>query len=173
MTDLASPPFFRFELDFAESLRCIPMSVRRKLDLCAIKLSLKQWSRFLPQEREDLLDLPCETAPEREAYRARLLALIALRSDEPPRLLLRDEQALWRETDRVPNCVLDQAATDRVTPPDAAAWRSLSELQRFALVKLARSQHENENFVPALIEFGLLDARAALPDRETRQHEDR
>jgi hypothetical protein len=31
----------------------------------------------------------------------------------------------------------------------------LTPLQRFALIKLTRSQHENNNFLPALIEFGL------------------
>jgi hypothetical protein len=33
-------------------------------------------------------------------------------------------------------------------------WRGLSELQRYALIKLTRDKHENANFVPALIEFG-------------------
>ncbi|WP_414520046.1 nitrate reductase associated protein [Synechococcus sp. H55.10] len=34
-------------------------------------------------------------------------------------------------------------------------WRSLQDIQRFALVKLSRSHHENKNFLPALQEFGL------------------
>ncbi len=33
---------FDFESDFVASLRCIPMCVRFKLDLCEIKLSLRQ-----------------------------------------------------------------------------------------------------------------------------------
>jgi hypothetical protein len=38
-------------------------------------------------------------------------------------------------------------------------WASLLPLQRFALIKLSRSNHENHNFVPALQEFGLLGDR--------------
>ncbi len=34
-------------------------------------------------------------------------------------------------------------------------WRSLQDIQRFALLKLRRSHHENKNFLLALREFGL------------------
>jgi hypothetical protein len=34
-------------------------------------------------------------------------------------------------------------------------WASLTPLQRFALIKLSRSGHENSNFLPALQEFQL------------------
>ncbi|MEN9210118.1 MAG: nitrate reductase associated protein [Thermostichus sp. DG02_2_bins_29] len=34
-------------------------------------------------------------------------------------------------------------------------WKNLEDLQRFALIKLSRSNHENKNFLPALQEFGL------------------
>ena len=34
-------------------------------------------------------------------------------------------------------------------------WKNLNPLQRFALTKLTRGGHENENFLPALREFGL------------------
>jgi hypothetical protein len=35
-------------------------------------------------------------------------------------------------------------------------WASLTPLQRFALIKLSRSGHENRNFLPALQEFDLV-----------------
>jgi hypothetical protein len=35
-------------------------------------------------------------------------------------------------------------------------WKSLSALQRFALLKLYRPGHENKNFKKALKEFGLI-----------------
>ncbi|MGK7938235.1 MAG: nitrate reductase associated protein, partial [Xenococcaceae cyanobacterium] len=34
-------------------------------------------------------------------------------------------------------------------------WKSLTPLQRFALIKLSRPSHENKNFLPAAKEFGL------------------
>lgn len=157
MTALADNTLFRFEEDFAGSLRCIPMCVRLKLDLTGIKLSLRQWSQFGAQARRHLLDLPCATFHHQQLYRDTLIALIGQHCDEPPRDLALNDEPLWQATSAVPSCVMGQAAADRVSPPTTAAWCALSPLQRFALVKLARSRHENENFVPALREFGLLE----------------
>jgi hypothetical protein len=36
------------------------------------------------------------------------------------------------------------------------AWKDLSILQRFALIKLSRPSHENKNFLSALAEFNLV-----------------
>jgi hypothetical protein len=38
-----------------------------------------------------------------------------------------------------------------------ANWQQCTPSQRFALIKLSRSNHENANFYPALQEFGLFD----------------
>ena len=67
---------FEFEKDFSASLRCIPMAVRFKLDHSGVKLSLRQWSRFQHQDREQLLNLPCETTEQVSRYRETLVALI-------------------------------------------------------------------------------------------------
>ncbi|GBQ22632.1 hypothetical protein AA12717_1254 [Gluconacetobacter sacchari DSM 12717] len=147
---------FDFESDFAGSLRCIPMIARQKLDIAGIKLSLRQWSQLSREGRGRLADLRCGTAEEREAYRALVLCLIAARSDEPPRYLATADFADWREAGRMPDAVRAQADADGVPPPTPAQWAALTPLQRFALIKLARSQHENENFVPAMREFGVL-----------------
>jgi hypothetical protein len=83
---------FAFESDFVATLRCVPMAVRFKLDHCGIKLTLRQWSRFTPEDRKRLLLAPCDTPREVEAYRSTLTELVALRSggelrrlEEPPR----------------------------------------------------------------------------------------
>ena len=36
-------------------------------------------------------------------------------------------------------------------------WRKLTNIQRFALLKLCRPGHENKNFPKAITEFGLLN----------------
>jgi hypothetical protein len=54
--------FFQFEADFVDSLRCIPMQVRMKLDTCGIKLKLTHWHQFTQQERQALVEMPCTTA---------------------------------------------------------------------------------------------------------------
>jgi hypothetical protein len=46
-----SARFFNFESDFVESLRCVPMCVRLKLDLAGVKLKLNEWSKMDPAER--------------------------------------------------------------------------------------------------------------------------
>nr|WP_319421691.1 nitrate reductase associated protein [Pleurocapsa sp. FMAR1] len=35
-------------------------------------------------------------------------------------------------------------------------WENLTQMQRFVLIKLSRSNHENRNFIPALKEFHLV-----------------
>ena len=61
--------FFQFEADFVESLRCIPMQVRMKLDTCGVKLKLTHWNQFTLAEREALVEMPCTTEDEIETYR--------------------------------------------------------------------------------------------------------
>jgi hypothetical protein len=46
---------FDFEADFTADLRCIPMAVRRKLDLAGVKLKLQHWSELDEAERAELL----------------------------------------------------------------------------------------------------------------------
>ncbi|MFT8717911.1 nitrate reductase associated protein [Acetobacter sp.] len=147
---------FDFESDFAGSLRCIPMITRQKLDIVGIKLSLRQWSRFSREERGTLTELSCETPDEQTAYRALVLQLIAARSDEAPTYLLTQNFDDWQRNDRMPEAVKVQSVADGVLPPTAEQWAALTPLQRFSLIKLARSKHENENFVPAMKEFGIL-----------------
>ncbi|WP_222548179.1 nitrate reductase associated protein [Asaia lannensis] len=147
---------FAFEQDFAGTLRCIPMCVRLKLDLVRIKVSLRQWSQIGADQRRVLLDLPCTTPEQQHVYRDTLVALIERHCDEPVKELVKNDDALWQDAGAVPECVIAQATSDHVDPPSCDSWQALNPLRRFALVKLARSKHENENFVPAMREFGLL-----------------
>ncbi|PZQ56360.1 MAG: hypothetical protein DI570_21135 [Phenylobacterium zucineum] len=146
---------FAFEDDFVATLRCIPMAVRLKLDRSGIKLTLRQWSRFTPEDRRSLLNLPCASGAEVDAYRGRLIALVAERAGEDARPLPEPPSALWEAAGETPPVVTDYARTVGVPPPTGGQWRRLSELQRFVLVKLTRDNHDNVNFVPALREFGL------------------
>lgn len=151
-----NPMIFEFERDFAGSLRCIPMIARQKLDIVGIKMTLRQWSRVSRDERGMLVDMPCDTKAEQDTYHALVQDLIATRTDEPVRFLATQRLEDWREADRMPEAVLTQSQTDGVPPPTPEQWAALAPLKRFALIKLARSKHENENFVPALKEFGIL-----------------
>jgi hypothetical protein len=149
---------FAFESDFVATLRCIPMAVRFKLDLAGIKVTLRQWSRFNLADRSDLLELPCGTPEQIQVYRQRLVDLIALRTDEPAKDIPVDAAPPWNDGEAVPAAVTDFAGLVNVTPPSLPQWAALSPLRRFTLVKLTRDSHDNENFVPAMAEFGLLRA---------------
>lgn len=151
---------FAFESDFVSTLRCIPMAVRFKLDTCAIKLSLRQWSRFTLGDRQHLLTAPCESPAEIEAYRQGLVALIALRASEPARALIEVPCEQWKDAHNVPMSVVQQAHSVGLVPPSRAQWAHLTELQRFVLIKLTRDKHDNLNFAPAMSEFGIAEATA-------------
>jgi len=155
---IETPPaharLFRFEDDFVRTLRCIPMCVRFKLDRTSIKLSLRQWSRFTLADRLDLRLMPCETSADVETYREALIGLIRARAKEEPKALAEAPPPGWLSP-TTPEAVQRLAAEQRVAPPSDSGWASLSELERYAIVKLTRDRHENANFVPAMEEFGL------------------
>lgn len=152
-----SSEIFAFEKDFAGALYCIPMVVRRKLDLCGVKVSLKQWNRFALDEREHMVVQDCETPTEVDAYGRYVMNVIENRTHEPAQLLERDDGAEWNDANSVPPRVKDYSIERDVHPPTAAQWAALTPLQRFAIFKLTRPGHSNENFVPAMREFGLID----------------
>jgi hypothetical protein len=52
--------------------------------------------------------------------------------------------------------VADYARRVGQTPPSDRQWSALTRLQRFALIKLTRDNHDNVNFIPAMMEFGLV-----------------
>lgn len=144
--------FFQFEADFVESLRCIPMQVRLKLDTCGIKLKLPQWHQFGAVERQSLVDLPCLSAEEIAAYRRYLNGLVMAYTGAPATELAVELEPDWMQAVRVPTLV--QAKADQVGwILTTEQWAVLTPLQRFALIKLSRSSHENSNFLPALEEF--------------------
>ena len=151
-----SPEIFQFEKDFAGALYCIPMAVRRKLDLAGVKVSLKQWNKFALDERERMVAQRCETPGEIDAYSGYVVGVIENRTNEPAQLLERDAGAEWNGASSVPQRVVDYSIERDVHPPTLAQWAALTPLQRFAIFKLTRPGHSNENFVPAMREFGLI-----------------
>ncbi|WP_234734043.1 nitrate reductase associated protein [Tellurirhabdus bombi] len=146
--------YFRFENDFVDSLRCIPMVVRYKLDTCGIKLKLPEWVKLSVTEKKELAVHPCFTADEREHYRYFLQNMVLKRcfheaSTLPP------VDAAWEALNEVPAEVQQKAAEWNCASLTLVQWIRLDVLQRFALVKLSRSGHEGRNFPRALQEFGI------------------
>jgi hypothetical protein len=149
--------FFQFEADFADSLRCIPMKVRMKLDTCGVKLKLTHWNQFAHDERQALITMPCQTPEEIQAYRNFLQQLVIAKTGVPAGELPTDVNPPWMNTTTIPEIVSEKAIEFdvQITPRQ---WESLTPLQRFALIKLSRPSHENQNFYPALREFKLVES---------------
>jgi hypothetical protein len=147
--------FFQFEADFVDNLRCIPMQVRFKLDTCGIKLKLSHWNHFSPTERQALVEQPCTTKIEIQAYREGLQQLVKKYSGAPAEELPVESHPAWMDENIIPHSIKEKAEENGVTVTHQQ-WVTLTPLQRFALLKLSRSNHENKNFLPAIQEFHLL-----------------
>ncbi len=147
--------FFEFEADFVDSLRCIPMQVRYKLDTCGIKLKLSDWHQMTTLERANLVKLPCAKETEIQFYQDYLQKLILERTGTPVSKLPIEPHPPWIDTATVPPSVQEKAQEIGVTIT-LQQWEMLTPLQRFALIKLSRSGHENKNFPKAIAEFKLI-----------------
>jgi hypothetical protein len=145
---------FDFEADFSADLRCIPMAVRRKLDLAGIKLKLQHWSELGEAERAELLawaDDPVAIEALRQHLQARTNALSAGQAKDLPRA----DAEPWQQADQLPE-VLAASCAQLNLELRCGGWAELNELQRFALVNLSHPGHEHRNLPRALAEFGLL-----------------
>jgi hypothetical protein len=145
---------FGFEADFTADLRCIPMAVRRKLDLAGIKLKLQHWSALDESDRANLLAWSDDAAAI-EALRQHLLARTSSLSAGQAKELPRPAGEAWQQATELPE-VLAASCAQLGLELGSGSWGDLTELQRFALVKLSHPGHEHRNLPQALAEFGLL-----------------
>jgi hypothetical protein len=150
------PMYFAFEDDFVEeNIRCIPMITRFKMDIAGIKLKLWEWCKFTINERKQLADLPCMSTEEIIFYKNYLEQAIRLRAGNAPTYLPFNENPAWANLDVIDE-MLQEKANEYNWVISIEQWRSLNNLQRFALLKLYRPGHENKNFPKAMKEFKLV-----------------
>ncbi len=147
--------FFEFERDFIDSLRCIPMIVRYKLDTCGVKLKLNHWHIFDEKEKESLVFKPCETLDEIKEYAHYLQELIRKKTGEYAKTLEIELTPQWLNIDKIPEQIQEKEKEFNFHL-ELSQWQKLTPLQRFVLIKLSKSGHENRNFLPALKEFNLI-----------------
>lgn len=148
--------YFLFEEDFIEkNVRCIPMIVRFKMDKAGIKLKLAEWSKFSVKERIELAKKTCSNEKEAKQYNKYLAALIKRCTGREATVLEISLHPEWADMYKVPEMLNERISEFRwVISP--VQWKSLTDLQRFALLKLCKEGHENKNFPTALKEFGIL-----------------
>jgi hypothetical protein len=150
------PGVFAFELDFGGTLRCIPMSVRLKLDQSGIKLSLKQWNKLPAEQRRQLVEKPCDELQQIESYKQYLISVIEKFTMTSVEQVPLDDSPPWADPATVPERICLWARSLDLAPPSIKQWAALTPLQRFALFKLTRPGHSNDNFIPAMREFSIL-----------------
>jgi hypothetical protein len=147
--------YFQFEEDFVEkNVRCIPMIVRFKMDAAGIKLKLSEWSKFDVEERIILAIKSCGNEKERESYKKYLADLVVKYTGKPASEMKLEPSPAWANTEAVPEA-LNEKAKEFGWQITVEQWKSLRNLQRFALTKLYKAGHENKNFPKAIHEFGL------------------
>ncbi|MDB5020053.1 MAG: hypothetical protein JWQ28_1180 [Pedobacter sp.] len=149
--------YFNFEEDFVEdNIRCIPMVVRFKMDAVGVKLKLSEWSKFKPKERVKLALMPIDMASELENYHQYLTSLISSYTGNTATNMEVDRQPAWGNIQQIPDLLIEKALEIQLEL-STEQWQQLTDIQRFALLKLCRPGHENKNFSKAVIEFGLMN----------------
>jgi hypothetical protein len=143
---------FQFEADIYETLNCVPMAVRRKLDRVGLKVGLDQWQSLSRAERLAICYMPAFSHDEREALRAVLVAAAMARFGCVPKEL---PVAAREEADPPSSVPLLLAARSKDAGYDLEdeVWRSLDEDERYALLKLGNGKMVSHNLPKALAEF--------------------
>jgi hypothetical protein len=158
---------FAFEQDFVGTWRCIPLCVRRKLDLIGLKLKLNHWLELRQDERQQLVDWPDDHEALQD-LRQHLQQRTASMADGEAKPLPPALAEPWQIANSVPPEVA-RAARDRQVNLRSEHWAALGELERFALCKLARPGHDHHNLGAAFAEL-LLPAppTAGSPGHQNR-----
>jgi hypothetical protein len=152
---------FAFEGVIHASLDCVPMAVRRKLDLAQLKISLAGWQALPRAARLALCHMPVDGPGDLPVY-VEVLRDFAARSGAELKQLPAPDLA-WQSRD-IPRDVATRSG-EAAIPLDAAVWARLDEDARYALVKLADPKREATKFIAAAVEFGLCErpVPAGLP----------
>src|SRR5258708_38141998 len=84
---------FKFEAEIYESLNCLPMAARRKLDAVGIKLHLAQWEQLGRGERLMICHAPADSEEEQRALRTFIEEVALARTGSPAKILPDDAAA--------------------------------------------------------------------------------
>ena len=142
---------FSFERELRDTLELVPLTVRRKLDLAELKLSLEGWKALPLEDRRALCDAVVERDPT--AFAAVLVACAGRAGARLEPRSLPDGGPPWRSAE-VPGPVRARLA-ELGTALDPPAWGALDDEARYVLLKLAEKQRDPERFASASGELGI------------------
>ena len=149
--------YFQFEEEFMENnMRCIPMIIRFKMDIAGIKLKLSEWKKFSSEERIGLALMSCDINEGSKKYAGYLAGLIKKHTGRNPTSIEINKISAWKDPHSIPGTLVKKLKEFN-WDLSIVQWESLTDLQRFALLKLCRPGHENKNFPKAMKEFNLVN----------------
>jgi hypothetical protein len=88
-------------------------------------------------------------------YNEYLSILVEKYTGNPATEILVEQNPAWADRNTVP-AMINAKAKEFNWSISKEQWKGLTDLQRFALLKLCRPGHENRNFPKAMKEFGLV-----------------
>jgi hypothetical protein len=130
---------FKFEDEVHQTLSCVPMAVRRKLDRVGVKLSLEQWQQLGRGERLAI----CLFI--REAVKDRC-------GGATPKELP-DEVRAAADPPAHPPALLVERARDVGITLGEREWARLDSDERYALIKLGAGAEPSHNLAAGLREL--------------------
>ena len=146
---------FKFEEDLYGNLKDIPMSTRFKLDQVGLKLGVKSWNRFSPEEKKVLCHLSVRSQGELDCYKEYLLSLLRRLKEKPEwtdPAAAQEERNQWENLGHIPECVYLKALSLKglITQGE---WIRLDDLERYTLFRLSLEKYGDALFARALEEF--------------------
>ena len=143
---------FKFEDEIYESLNCLPMAARRKLDALGVKLSLAQWAQLGRGERLMICHAPNASEEERHALRTFIEEAAIARTGLAPKTLPDEARRSADPPAHLPELLARNAQAAGIKLDDQA-WSAMDDDQRYALIKLGNTEQPSHNFAAALEEF--------------------
>jgi hypothetical protein len=126
------------------------------MDKAGIKLKLAEWSKFSVEERIELGMKSCSNDEEAKFYNEYLDGLIKKNTGKEATVLEIDKTPVWANLSSTPE-MLNERLKKFDWYISTEQWKGLTNLQRFALLKLCKEGHENKNFPKAMKEFNLIN----------------
>jgi hypothetical protein len=145
---------FKFEDEMHESLQCVPMAVRRKLDRVGLKIGLEQWKALDRGERLAICHIPTDSGEECDALALFIRETMVRRFGVEPKQLSDAARASAEPPAAPPNQLVAHAreAGFNLSSP---TWTRLDADERFALMKMGDLAKPSHNLAAALREFGV------------------
>lgn len=143
---------FRFEDEVYQSLSCVPMAVRRKLDQVGVKISLAQWQALGRGERLAICHLPAESTEERDVMKVFIEEAVRNRCGSAAKLLAEDIRRAAEPPAFPPPALVASARAEGVELSQSA-WERLDADEQYALIKLGGGDKHSHNFGAALREL--------------------